>query len=45
MIDACVGASIFPKGFDKRAIKDDAVPKMMLRTAINAPVKMTGGKL
>ena len=44
MIDTCAGASVFPKNFDKRAIKDDTVPKMTLRTATNAPVKMTGGK-
>ena len=44
MIDACAGASVFPKGFDKQAIKDNTVPSMALRTATNAPVKMTGGK-
>ena len=27
VIDTCAGASVFPKNFDKRAIKDDTVPK------------------
>ena len=44
MIDTCAGASVFPKDFDKRAVKDNTVPQMTLRTATNAPVKMTGGK-
>ncbi len=43
MIDACAGASVFPKSFDKRAIRDDTVPKTTLRTATNGSVKMSGG--
>ncbi len=44
MIETCAGASVSPKGFDKRAIKDHTVPQVSLRTATNAPTKMTGGK-
>ena len=44
MIDTCAGASVFPKNFDKRAVKDDAVPKTALITATNAAVKTAGGK-
>ena len=44
MIDTCAGASVFPKNFDKRAIKDDTVPKTTLRTATNGAVTMSGGR-
>ncbi len=44
MIDTCAGASVFPKNFDKRAIKDDTVPKTTLRTATNGEVTMSGGR-
>jgi hypothetical protein len=44
MIDTCAGASVFPKNFDKRAIKDDTVPRTTLRTATNGAVTMTGGR-
>jgi hypothetical protein len=44
MIDTCAGASVFPKNFDKRAVKDDTVPKTALITATSRAVKMAGGK-
>ena len=44
MIDTCAGASVFPMNFDKRAVKDDTVPKTALTTATNGAVKMAGGK-
>jgi hypothetical protein len=44
MIDTCAGASVFPKNFDKLAVKDDTVAKTRLITATNGAVRMAGGK-